>query len=198
MAMGVIMNVFNENENPLEYFTTSWKIWDFLTEKAGLDIKNYDQHIVEELCKRLSIPSPCKEIEGELKKRNISPEVFIGAFLKAIQPYAQMMVDLCKFFYLHGIKSTNKEMKILFDFGKGPKDLGFDLEHFREIVFKYMKIAQRVAIMGGTMIPYGSLQEYLQSIGDMNLKIPVQRIGYLITQKTENSKFLFQFCLALK
>jgi len=146
--MCVIMNVFNENENPLEYFTTSWKIWDFLTEKAGLDIKNYDQHIVEELCKRLSIPSPCKEIEGELKKRNISPEVFIGAFLRAIQPYAQMMVDLCKFFYLHGVKSTNKEMKILFDFGKGPKDLGFDLEHFREIVSKYMKIAQRVAIYG--------------------------------------------------
>jgi len=143
------MNTLEENKKPLKnLLNTSWEIWDFLKEKAGLDVKNYDLHIVEELCKGLSIPLPCKDIKMELQKRNISPELFIGTFLKAIQPYAQMMTDLCVFFYLHGVRRTNKEMKILFDFGKGPEDLAFDLKHFREILWKYRKISQYVAIYG--------------------------------------------------
>ena len=144
------MNTSEENKKPLKHLlNTSWEIWDFLIEKAGLDVQNYDLHIVEELCKGLSISLPCKDIKRELRERNISPELFMGAFLKAIQPYAQMMADLCVFFYLHGVKKTNKEMKILFDFGKGPEDLGFDLKHFREILWKYRKITQYVAIYGG-------------------------------------------------
>lgn len=134
------MSTLNENKNlSKDFLSTSWEIWEFLKEKAGLDIKNYDADVVEELCNRLSIP--CKDIKVELMGRNISPELFVGAFLKAIQPYAQMMSDLCVFFYLHGVKRTNKEMKILFDFGKGPEDLGFDLKHFREIIWKYRRIS---------------------------------------------------------
>lgn len=143
------MSSFNEDKNPLkDLLNTSWEIWDFLIEKAGLDVKNYDLHIVGELCKGLNIPLPYKDIKMELRERNISPELFIGAFLKAIQPYAQMMADLCVFFYLHGVKRTNKEMKILFDFGKGQEDLGFDLKHFREILWKYRKISRYVTIYG--------------------------------------------------
>lgn len=143
------MNALEENKEPLkDVLNTSWEIWDFLKEKAGLDIKNYDLHIVEELCKGLGIPFPCKDIKMELQKRNISSELFIGTFLKAIQPYAQMIADLCVFFYLHGARRTNEEMKILFDFGKGPQDLAFDLKHFRETLWKYRKISQYVAIYG--------------------------------------------------
>lgn len=143
------MNNSNESKDKLtNLLNTSWDLWDFLKEKAGLDIKNYDSHIVEELCKGLNIPPPREDIKKELQKRNISVELFIGAFLKAIQPYAQMMAALCVFFYLHGVKRTNKEMKILFDFGKGPEDLGFDLRHFREILCRYRKISQYVAIYG--------------------------------------------------
>jgi len=102
------MNALEENKKPLKnLLNTSWEIWDFL-KKAGLDVKNYDLHIAEELCKGLGIPLPCKDIKMELQKRNISPELFIGAFLKAIQPYAQMMSDLCVFFYLHGVKRPIK------------------------------------------------------------------------------------------
>jgi len=143
------MSTFNENKNPLkDLMNTSWEIWDFLIEKAGLDVRNYDLHIVEELCNGLNIAFPCKDIKMELRERNISPELFIGAFLKAIQPYAQMMADLCVFFYLHGVKRANKEMKILFDFGKGPEDFGFDLRHFREVLWMYGKISQYVAVYG--------------------------------------------------
>lgn len=139
----------NGNENrPKGSLSTSWELWTFLREKAGLDDRNYDIQIAEELCKGLGIPLPCRDIKRELQERSISIELFIGAFLKAIQPYAQMMSDLCKFFYVHGVKKTNKEMKILFDFGKGPEDLGFHLEHFREVLFRYTKICKSVAIYG--------------------------------------------------
>jgi hypothetical protein len=131
-----------------DILNNSWEIWDFLVSRAGLDVKNYDTHIVEELCKRLNIPLPCKDIKVELQKRNISPELFIGAFLKCIQPYAQMMNGLCVFFYLHGVKKTNEEMKILFDFGKGPEDLGFDLKHFRDILWRYTRISRYVGVYG--------------------------------------------------
>ncbi|MCL0095766.1 hypothetical protein M1O52_04515 [Dehalococcoidia bacterium] len=76
------MSPFNENKNPLkDLLNTSWEIWDFLKEKAGLDVRNYDLHIVEELCKGLSIPLPCRDIKMELRKRNISPELFILTML---------------------------------------------------------------------------------------------------------------------
>lgn len=163
------MSPFNENKNPLkDLLNTSWEIWDFLKEKAGLDVRNYDLHIVEELCKGLSIPLPCRDIKMELRKRNISPELFIGAFFKAIQPYAQMMADLCVFFYLHGVKRTNREMKILFDFGKGPEDLGFDLKHFREILWKYRKISQYVAIYGWNHNTLWSLAEIFRDFWRYN------------------------------
>jgi hypothetical protein len=57
-----------------------------------------------------------------------------------------MVRDLYVFFYLHGVKKTNKQMRMLFDFGKGPEDLGFDLKHFREILEKYMKISRYVIV----------------------------------------------------
>jgi hypothetical protein len=143
------MNNLSDNKNSLkDLLNTSWEIWDYLREKAGLDVKTYDLQIVEELCTQMGIPLPCKDIKRELQNRNISPELFIGAFFKAIQPYAQMMTDLCVFFYLYGIKRTKEEMKILFDFGKGVEDLGFDLKHFREILWKYRRISDYVAIYG--------------------------------------------------
>ena len=142
------MNNLNKADSLINLLNTSWEIWDYLREKAGLDVKTYDLQIVEELCIQLGIPLPCKDIKRELQNRNISSELFIGVFFKTIQPYAQMMTDLCVFFYLHGIKRINEEMKILFDFGKGVEDLGFDLKHFREILWKYRRISEYVAIYG--------------------------------------------------
>lgn len=126
--------------------SSSKDLWDFLNNNAGLDLKNYDSLIVEELCRQLNISSPCKNISRELKQQNISVERFIGGFFKAIQPYARMMSDLCVFFHMHGIKKTNEGMKILFDFGDGPEDLGFNLNHFKEILWKYSKALQSVTV----------------------------------------------------
>ncbi|MBF0320399.1 MAG: hypothetical protein HQL01_11420 [Nitrospirae bacterium] len=149
----------NVNQDKL---TSSWELWDYLIEKAGLDVESYDMHIAAMICMQLNIPM-CKkykddkyedkefksnEFRKELKDNKISVERFIGAFFKAIEPYAMMMTDLCVFFYVHRIKKTNDGMKILFDFGDGPEDLGFDLNHFKESLRKIQKITQAVTIIG--------------------------------------------------
>ena len=133
----------NKNKDPdLKLLSSSWELWDFIVKKAGLDLQNYDTHIVENLCNQLGIPPPYTDIRSELKRRNISQELFLSAFMKSLQPYAQMMKDLCVFFWTHGVKETNEGMRILFDFGRGPEDLGFDLKHFREILWKYETLLQ--------------------------------------------------------
>jgi len=155
--------------------TTSWEIWDFLIEKAGLDVKGYDQSIVEMLCKLLNIPTSCKDFRQELKNRKISIELFIGAFLKVLEPYARMMYDLCKFFYTYGVKKTNRSMRILFDFGKGPKDLGFDLEHFRECLRVYREVVQRVIVYGWSYNDLWRLARVFQELWKYEPKDPGAR-----------------------
>jgi hypothetical protein len=158
------MNHFNKNKNLREVLlNTSWAIWDFLVREAGLDVKNYDADIVEQICKGLGISFPCNNIERELKRRDVPVEAFIGAFLKSVQPYARMVRDLYEFLYLHGVKKTNNQMRMLFDFGKGPEDLGFDLKHFREILEKYMKIFRYFIVYGWN---YDTLWELARIFND--------------------------------
>jgi hypothetical protein len=57
-----------------------------------------------------------------------------------------MMKDLCLFFVRHGARRTNEGMRMLFDFGKGPEDLGFDLRHFREWLWTWRRVTQEVEI----------------------------------------------------
>lgn len=59
-----------------------------------------------------------------------------------------MMSDLCTFFYIHGAKKTNQGVRILFDFGEGIQDLGFDLKHFREELWKVKKILRHITVYG--------------------------------------------------
>ncbi|MBI1929440.1 hypothetical protein HYR99_34995 [Candidatus Poribacteria bacterium] len=186
------MNIGNENQNTVENLLgSSQEIWDFLRGKAGLDVKNYDLHIVEELCKQLSIPPNCKDIARELQERSISSELFIGAFLKAIQPYAQMMSNLCVFFYLHGVKKTNKEMKVLFDFGNGPEDLGFDLKHFREILWKFNRIFQQVTIYGWNTNTLWTLARIFEDFRRYNPSDP--KANEWLSHYVDNQEFSLEF-----
>ncbi len=122
---------------------TGADIYQYLIEEGGLDPKFYDKQFVADLCAYLGFHKGC-DLKKKLK--TTSPEKFMEAFFKALEPYAQMMSDLCVFFYKHRIKKTNRSMKILFDFGKGIEDLEFDLNHFREILWKYKRIRSRITI----------------------------------------------------
>jgi len=128
-----------------ELLKTGADIYRYLIEKGGLEPKFYDKQFVRDLCVYLGLHKDC-DLERKLKI--ISPEKFMEAFFKAIEPYTRMMNDLCIFFYEHGIKRTNQSMKILFDFGKGIEDLEFDLKHFREILWKYKHVKSKMTIYG--------------------------------------------------
>lgn len=142
------MSISDEKGKIPSFLNYSWETWDFMIKEAGLDAEKYDRDLVKDVCRSLGLPVSCRNVSRELETRNVSQELLIGAFLKAIQPFARMMVDICSFFCAHGIRSTNDRLRILFDFGKGPEDLGFDLRNFREIIYKYSKIAQNVGVYG--------------------------------------------------
>ncbi|MFA5032880.1 MAG: hypothetical protein WC614_07665 [bacterium] len=160
-----------------------------MKENAGLDVENYDSHIVKELCEGLSIPFPCKDLGVELQEQNISSGLFIGAFLTAIQPYAQMMTDICAFFYLHDVKKTNKEMKILFDFGKGIEDLKFDINHFKETLCKYRKISERMTIYGCSQNELWKLAQIFRDLWEY--KLQTSDTGNWLLDYEQNKKFNF-------
>ncbi|HXF68667.1 MAG TPA: hypothetical protein VNK89_02575 [Thermoflexus sp.] len=147
-------------------FQGAEEVFKFLIENGGLDPEGYDSGLIEELCKpeALDIQEPCKALLRDLRQRKISREQFIdtfsnairerrvsierfiGAFFKAIEPYGRMMNELCVFFVRHGARRTNEGMRMLFDFGNGPKDLGFDLRHFREWAREWRRITQQVEV----------------------------------------------------
>jgi len=135
-----------ENDQKIEVLTTCSEVWDFLVEQAGLDLRYYDAVIVDELREHLSVQAPSSDFGRALDKSGVSVEGLIGAFLKALEPYAHMMSELCVFFYRHGIKETNEAMRVLFDFGAGPADLEFDLRHFREWLWKWQHVIQSVLV----------------------------------------------------
>lgn len=137
-----------KKDKSLECMTHSWETWDFVTRQAGLDTNKYDKDLVRDVCKHLDFSSSCENISDELRKKNVSQELLIGAILKAIRPYAHMMVDLCAFFCAYGIRGTNRSLRILFNFSDGPEDLGFDLRNFREFIYKYSRISQSIAVSG--------------------------------------------------
>ena len=157
-----------------ELLKTGADIYQYLIEEGGLDPKFYDKQFVADLCAYLGFHKDC-----DLKKklRTVSPEKFMEAFFKALEPYARMMNDLCVFFYKHRIKRTNRSIKILFDFGKGIEDLEFDLEHFREILWRYKRIRSMITVYGLNIRDLWNLAEIFRNwwfINEIRNKVVMQ------------------------
>ncbi|NQX56850.1 hypothetical protein HQN86_24750 [Pedobacter panaciterrae] len=126
-------------------------IWKFLIENAGNDPVFYDKDFLKGnedeagLYTHLKIKPSTAGLEKDLIKHKISSEQFIVALFKTLQPYSQMMSDLCVFFERHEIKTTNKNLRIEFDFSKTQTDqLAFDLKHFRETIKKLTRASRIV------------------------------------------------------
>ncbi len=107
-------------------------LWKILQEKGGLNAKDafYDKPILENLVISLGLDIT-KPIENELIKNAISIESFLYAFFKVVEPYSIMMNDLLFFFEQVGIKHSNSNLDIAFDFSKETNDLVFNLDHFK-------------------------------------------------------------------
>jgi hypothetical protein len=106
-------------------------LWKYLKSNGGLDIKNYDYSIIEELQRELSLPIG-KDFDKQLKDEDITIENFIIAFFKVVEPFSEMMSDLLLMFEKAGAKTTNNNLDIEFDFDNAKSDLKFDLENFRK------------------------------------------------------------------
>jgi hypothetical protein len=128
----------------------SWEIWNHLVKNAGMNTIYYDNEFLNGnssfngLSHHLGFKVDKNTITDRLRKHHISAERFIGAFFKVLQPYAQMMNDLCVFFANYKVKSTNDSLKIVFDFGSVTEQLDFDLKNFRSVLTQYTKIKKKI------------------------------------------------------
>lgn len=134
-----------KKENKSDHFiNSSGDLWRYLIEKAGIDTNNYDFELVEQLSYELFNRPLTEDFALELEKENISIERFVRSFFNILQPYAKMMEELCIFFEEHSVKETNQSLKILFDFGQGYEDVGFDLEHFKETLAQFTSVKRKL------------------------------------------------------
>lgn len=117
-------------------------LWKYLKSNGGLDIKNYDSYIIEELQSELSLPIG-KAFEKQLKDENITIENFIIAFFKIVEPFSEMMSDLLLMFEKAGAKTSNNNLDIEFNFDNVKSDLKFDLESFRKWVNVWRRVKNK-------------------------------------------------------
>lgn len=121
-------------------------LWKYLKKSAGMDSLFYDRDLLEGtpatkgLYGHLGITGSPKNFEKYLQEHSIGVERLIVAFFKTLQPYSQMMSDICVFFEKHFIKQTNQNLRIVFDFDETKNSvLEFDLEHFKQVLEKISK-----------------------------------------------------------
>ncbi|MGX5585944.1 hypothetical protein ACWKTX_19595 [Bacillus thuringiensis] len=105
-------------------------VWKFLKKSGGLDIKNYDEEIGNQICKRLGL-SIDRDISNELKSKNVSIEALLYAFFSAIHPFSEMLKDLLRLLESKNVRETNNNIKIKFNFEKSLEPLEFKLESFK-------------------------------------------------------------------
>jgi len=128
----------------------SWEIWNHLVKNAGFDTVYYDEEFLNGnssfngLSQYLGFKVDKTNVVERLKKHKVSAEKFIGAFFNVLQPYAQMMNELCVFFSNHKVKETNECLQIVFDFGNMTDQLDFNIENFRSVLTSYTKIKKKV------------------------------------------------------
>ena len=154
--------------------TESWEIWNHLM-NTGLDTIYYDNEFLNGnssfngLSNYLGFGIDKNNIVERLKKNTVSAEKFIGAFFKVLQPYAQMMNDICIFFSNHKVKGTNETLKIVFDFGNITENLDFNLENFRSVLTNYTKVKKKVTYYHVTSV--WALHSILRNFPITNEKI---------------------------
>ncbi len=139
----------SSSNTPEEILKSSESLWRYLKNSCGLDSLFYDQDLLngneveKGLYNHLNITKDNKDFEEDLKHYQISVEQLLVAFFKTLQPFSQMMSDMCVFFEKHSIKETNQNLRIEFDFDNSENEkLEFSLEHFRETLAKLNRVRE--------------------------------------------------------
>lgn len=135
------MNRKTEKENlNIMIITNAADLWIAMNKKAGLQTSFYDKALVngdessDGLYQALNIEKKLTFAE-DLRYNKVTIEEFIIALFKVLQPYGEMMNDLCVFFEKYKIQKEDKTLQIEYDF-ETEDNLNFNLENFREISAK--------------------------------------------------------------
>lgn len=142
-------NIESKNENFV--IKDASQLWKYLQTNGGVDIKYYDNEIFnsedphKNLYTLLDIPHEFENLEKNLTAKHITIERFLVVLLTLLHPYSQMMAELCSFFEKYEIKYSKENMAVKFNFDIARTDsLGFNLEHFREVLKQYQTIEENV------------------------------------------------------
>lgn len=127
------------------------QLWEFLQAGGGIEIKYYDREIFNSkdpglnLYDLLGIPHEFENLKKNLTARHITIERFLVAILTLLHPYSRMMSELCIFFEKYQIKYSKENMAVQFNFDIAQTNsLGFNLEHFREVLNQYQTVEENV------------------------------------------------------
>jgi hypothetical protein len=149
------------------HLRTAVEVWEFLVKEGGIDVKNYDANLLEEL--RASLGSllspsglPPGPFEQSLAASRVSVEQFLVTFFNVAKPYAEMMSELLATFERAGAKSTRRNLRIQFRFSEDQMPLKFDLSHFREWVSQWQEIATTWTVKIWTVEQLWKLSEILR------------------------------------
>jgi hypothetical protein len=123
---------------------TAEALWNSLNSAGRLSPKSHDKKFVEDLRKGLKI-SPDADIGEHLRAKKIEPTPFLIAVVNALQPFSMMLNDIYAMFAEGGIRHSNDEVLIQFDFGEADK-LKFDAENFRTALKTLEKLNSTVSL----------------------------------------------------
>jgi hypothetical protein len=84
----------------------------------------------------------------------VTTEAFVVAFLRVLEPFAEMLGDLLRLFERHGVRETGTSAAIAFDFDAiGGDELTFDLENFAETRRVLETVMAQVATLSIDRLP---------------------------------------------
>lgn len=116
-------------------YDSALQLWHALKERAGLNVADaaYDAALVDELQQTL-FPGSVKPFETSLKDASppVLAEMLLRSFLKAVQPFSLMKIDILAMMSAAGSSKGNDNLKIRFHFSETDDPLEVLLRDFRE------------------------------------------------------------------
>src|SRR5712692_5012330 len=97
-------------------FDSARNVWKFFVQSGNVNVEGYDSGLVAELRSLLDIPQTKRDLGKDLERFFITTERFIVALFRALQPFAQMMTDLCEFLARHDVRKAGEGLRIRFQF----------------------------------------------------------------------------------
>lgn len=122
---------------------TAEALWDNLNTAGRLSPKSHDRKFFDDLREELNI-APGADIGAHLRANKTKPTPFLIAVLNALQPFSMMFSDIYEMFAEGGVKHSNDNILIQFDFGQAGK-LNFDANDFRTALRTLEKLNSAVS-----------------------------------------------------